>query len=134
MEFTRGNLAIREHSKDGRALHLFRSLGKGKGQQYVGEYVYASHRLSRGPDKDGNERQLIIFELVPVVSPLFLEAEDDSNRDEVSTNSITLAEARTLALAAANASTDNHRVPLVASLPFAGKTKGEKCRPSKSLE
>jgi 5-methylcytosine-specific restriction protein A len=31
MEFVRGNRAILDHSNYGRALHLFRSLGKGKG-------------------------------------------------------------------------------------------------------
>jgi 5-methylcytosine-specific restriction protein A len=73
MQFSRGNLAILHHCRDGRALHLFRSLGKGKGQKYVGEYVYAGHSLGRGPDTNGAERTVIIFNLVPVTEAAQLE-------------------------------------------------------------
>lgn len=43
MTLTKGNLAILEHSKQGKALHVFEILGKGLGQEYLGEYTCASH-------------------------------------------------------------------------------------------
>jgi 5-methylcytosine-specific restriction protein A len=66
MTFTRGNLAIRDHAQNGRALHLFKSLGKGKNQEYLGEHAYAGHSIRRGPDKNGEQRDVIVFQLVPV--------------------------------------------------------------------
>lgn len=66
MTFTRGNLAIRDHAQNGRALHLFKSLGKGKGQEYIGEHAYTDHSIRRGPDRNGDERDVIVFQLVPV--------------------------------------------------------------------
>lgn len=66
MKCDRGNRAIIDHAKDGRALHLFKSLGKGKGQEYLGEFVYANHSIRVGLDRDRNSRKLIVFHLVPV--------------------------------------------------------------------
>ncbi|WP_243736964.1 HNH endonuclease signature motif containing protein [Cupriavidus sp. L7L] len=66
MEFKRGNLAIRDHAANGQALHLFKSLGKGKGQEYLGEHTYGGHAIRQGPDKDGTQRDIIVFQLVPV--------------------------------------------------------------------
>jgi 5-methylcytosine-specific restriction protein A len=103
MEFTRGNRAVLEHSKDGRALHLFRSLGKGKGQEYLGEFVYANHMLAQGPDREGNRRQLIIFHLVPVEMAGLMESAEILGEDGSEALPKTLAEARSLAVAAANA-------------------------------
>lgn len=103
MEFTAGNRAVLEHGKDGRALHLFRSLGKGKGQRYLGEFVYASHRLEEGPDKNGNLRQLIIFQLVQVEAAAVLESMNSMEEDAVQPSEVTtLEEARSLAIAAAS--------------------------------
>lgn len=103
MEFTRGNRAILEHSKDGRALHLFRSLGKGKGQEYLGEFVYANHRLAQGPDREGNQRQLIIFQLVPVDTAALMENVERLDEDSHYAPPSNLAEARSLAINASNA-------------------------------
>jgi 5-methylcytosine-specific restriction protein A len=102
MDFTRGNRAVREHSREGRALHLFRSLGKGKGKEYLGEFVYADHRLAQGPDREGNQRQLIIFQLVPVETAAIIESADGLS-EEGDTPPKTFEDARGLAIAAANA-------------------------------
>lgn len=99
MTFRGGNKAIREHSQDGRALHLFRTLGKGKGQEYRGEYVYAGHRFEDGRDRDNNVRKIIIFTLVSVRDPALVELVDMPT-DSTSLPK-TLAEARLLAIAAA---------------------------------
>jgi 5-methylcytosine-specific restriction protein A len=103
MEFTRGNRAVLEHAKEGRALHLFRSLGKGKGQQYLGEFVYAGHHFATGPDKNGAERKLIIFQLVPVSVAVLLENTADSHDDQNVPSPKSLEHARKLAISAANA-------------------------------
>lgn len=66
MQFLGGNRAIRDHAIDGRALHLFRSLGKGKANSYMGEFVLANHSIRRGVDRNGDERDVIVFHLFPV--------------------------------------------------------------------
>lgn len=101
MKFTKGNKAIVEHSQDGRALHLFRSMGKGKGQEYIGEFVYAKHQLVPGLDRDKKPRQLIIFQLVSVREAEFLESKFAPIGNIYVPK--TLAEARSLAIAAATA-------------------------------
>ena len=62
MSFERGNAAILEHAINGKALHLFENDSKGY-VRYVGEMVCAGFREIRGPDLDGNDRRVIIFEL-----------------------------------------------------------------------
>lgn len=66
MKLIRGNLAIQQHAATGRALHLFKTLGKSKGQRYVGEYVCADLTWQDGHDRNGDIRKIIIFHLVPV--------------------------------------------------------------------
>lgn len=66
MQLTKGNLAITNHARDGRALHVFESLGKSKGQKYVGEFTYVNHSFKHGKDREGNQRRIIVFHLVPV--------------------------------------------------------------------
>jgi 5-methylcytosine-specific restriction enzyme A len=96
MKFTKGNLAIREHAKTGRSLHLFRSLSGGKGHEYLGEFAYANHAFRTGQDRNGNNRRLIVFHLVPVglVTDALNEQEDDVDTSSV----VTLQEARKRAL------------------------------------
>lgn len=101
MTFDRGNLAIRDHAAEGRALHLFQSLGKSKGQRYIGEYVYVDHTWSTGPDITGEQRKIIIFHLVAVQDLEGLESSPDvSDRPPIVINDI--AEAKALAIAASN--------------------------------
>lgn len=99
MTLSKGNLAILQHAENGKALYLFESLGKSQGQRYIGEYDCASHEWRTGLDKQGNDRQIVVFNLVPAGRELDLIdcAEDDEETDTVTS----LAEARKLALAAA---------------------------------
>jgi 5-methylcytosine-specific restriction protein A len=100
MQLTKGNRAIVDHSRDGRALHVFRSLGKALGQRYLGEFAYANHSVRRGPDREGNERDVIVFHLVPVdqtPAETRLDLTEDLPALPLPTN---LAEARQRALAA----------------------------------
>ncbi len=78
MEWTAGNKAIRDHAKTGRALYLFESLGKGKGQKYKGEYVCANYTKPTAPGEDGVIRDIFVFSLVPIE---FLIADELSTID-----------------------------------------------------
>ncbi|MFS2047757.1 HNH endonuclease [Variovorax sp. Varisp41] len=99
MVLKRGNLAILNHSLNARALHLFQSPGKGKGQQYLGEFVYDSHTWTDAEDTNGAKRKAIVFKLVPVSR---LEHSDLVDVDQLSTVP-SLKEARERAVAAAKA-------------------------------
>lgn len=92
MRFVRGNAAVRDHTKDGRALHLFKA--EKSGQVYLGEFCYSSHEIQRGPDRDGAERDIIVFHLVRVE----LVGENDEPSDSEQRYDLTLAEAREKAL------------------------------------
>ena len=90
MTLIRGNRAIAEHAENGRALHLFKSLGKGKGNAYVGEFSCADRFERIQPDVSGQDRTAIVFRLVPVGIPgEIIEAEEldeDVERDIFTTS------------------------------------------------
>jgi len=96
MKFVRGNMAVRDHSSRGKALHLFRTVGKGKGQKYLGEFVYQGHDWVRAPDADEALRDAIIFRLVPVARLEQLELAPTDKPGEA----LTLQELRSRAIAA----------------------------------
>lgn len=82
MTLTRGNRAIAEHAEDGRALYLFKSLGKGNGYAYVGEFSCADMFTRTQPDVDGQDRAALVFRLVPVgISSGIIEAEIEDEDD-----------------------------------------------------
>lgn len=62
MRMERGNQAIRDHEKNGKALHLFESIGEGM-VRYLGEAIYLDHHEEVTPDRNGNPRRAIVFEL-----------------------------------------------------------------------
>jgi 5-methylcytosine-specific restriction protein A len=86
MTLTRGNLAIQQHAATGRTLHLFKALGKSKGQQYKGEYTCADISWKDGPDRTGNIRKTVVFHLVPVVNLLAQEAAPPDERSAATAN------------------------------------------------
>jgi 5-methylcytosine-specific restriction protein A len=98
MQLTKGNLAITTHAEDGRALHVFQSLGKGKGQRYIGEFTYVNHTFGRGADREGNDRRVIFFHLVPVGRQIN-DAGGEAAQSEVTPPVLGIAEARKRALA-----------------------------------
>lgn len=99
MTLTKGNLAILEHAKTGRAIHVFKALGKSQGQRYMGEYACASHEWRDGHDKHGNVRKVVAFNLVPV--GLELERPELVEDSDESDSRLSLEQLRELALAAA---------------------------------
>ncbi|TPG79049.1 HNH endonuclease [Pseudomonas arsenicoxydans] len=99
MTLIRGNRAIAEHAEDGRALHLFKSLGKGNGNAYVGEFSCADMFERTQPDVSGQDRTAIVFRLVPVGIPGEVIEAEELNEDEAEFPG-SLAAARVAALAA----------------------------------
>jgi 5-methylcytosine-specific restriction protein A len=96
MHFVRGNLAIRDHARDGRTLHLFESLGKNKDYRYLGEFVCATCEARKRFDVDGKERSTLVFHLVPLTAA-------EEVQDEEPTATSPLEELRIAAVLAASA-------------------------------
>nr|WP_242510839.1 HNH endonuclease signature motif containing protein [Halorhodospira halophila] len=65
MAFVRGNKAVRDHAQKGKELLLFETLEKEKSVRFQGTFSCASWELRQGKDRDGNDRQIIVFHLVP---------------------------------------------------------------------
>lgn len=61
----RGNKAIEGHQQEDRELHVFEKDSGGL-VTYVGQYVYIDDEWKTLPDKNGDEREAILFELRPV--------------------------------------------------------------------
>jgi 5-methylcytosine-specific restriction protein A len=103
MTLTRGNRAIADHAEDGRALYLFKSLGKGNGYAYVGEFSCADMFTRTQPDVEGRERAALVFRLVPVsITSGIIEAEVEDEADLPGS----LAAARLAALGACKPGSD----------------------------
>lgn len=66
MQFVRGNRAIRDHSVDGKELLLFEALKRNGQHRYAGKFACAGWHTRRARDTDGHNRQVIVFELVPL--------------------------------------------------------------------
>lgn len=115
MTLSKGNLAILNHAREGRALHLFESLGKGKGHRYLDEFCCASYQWGEGPDKKGNNRKIIVFRLVPVSlnvqDEVTAEADDDDD-DEQDPLGMSLSAARKMAFEASNTPEEGQNVVL----------------------
>ena len=62
MQMVRGNAAIRDHESDGKALYLFEIVGQGN-VRHVGQATYLGHHTEQRPDRNGDIRQAIVFEL-----------------------------------------------------------------------
>jgi len=62
MKFVRGNRAILEHESKKVSLLLFEGAEKSF-VRYIGEALLVGHHETIGPDKNGNNRKIIVFEL-----------------------------------------------------------------------
>ena len=69
MRFVGGNLAIRDHAKNGKELHLFEYVGR-KFVQYRGKAQCIGFHHELGVDRNKNPRQTIVFELVVDPEPV----------------------------------------------------------------
>jgi 5-methylcytosine-specific restriction protein A len=95
MKLERGNAAIANHIADGRDLLLFRKTAAGL--RFEGPMVCSGHHFEPAPDREGNMRQAIVFELFSLdgIEEAAAEVEPDISPD--------LAALRAAALAASKA-------------------------------
>lgn len=66
MQLNRGNAAIARHSETGKSLLLFQKTNAGL--RFKGEMVCEGYHTERAPDRNGNERDAIVFELRPLTA------------------------------------------------------------------
>ena len=102
MVMQRGNFAIADHSAEGKSLLLFRKTDEGL--RFIAEMVYEKHHLEQAPDRDGNQRQAIVFELRPLSA--IVEQTDEPVTPVAPASS--LEELRALAKAAASTTPPSH--------------------------
>lgn len=81
MQMVRGNKRILEHSEQGRDLLLFQKVNKGL--RFEGEFVCQGFHNEIAPDTEGNSRQAIVFELVPIEALSEDLAESPPAQDEL---------------------------------------------------
>lgn len=91
MQLIRGNRAIAEHSAAGKSLLLFRKTPEGV--RFEGEMVCEGYHAEEAPDREGNQRQAIVFDLRP------LDALAEHAESEMIAADATLSELRTRAIA-----------------------------------
>jgi 5-methylcytosine-specific restriction enzyme A len=83
MQFIRGNLAIRDHIADGKDLLLFESTDLNGMYRFVGCYACGGWTYRVSADRDGNNRNAIVFQLVPISTDL-VDSASDAVRGEAS--------------------------------------------------
>ena len=96
MQFTAGNLAIRNHESTGRALLLFQALGKGQPYRFMGRFRSArAYQRANVPDSSGNLRTAIVFELHPLADAHDPTQEVNEAIENIQTTAIVSQEVRT---------------------------------------
>lgn len=109
MTLTKGNLAIAEHARTGKSLHLFQSVARGKGHRYRGEFVCEDFDTEKQPDQTGALRDAIVFRLTRV------EAVPDGDQSLSLENSETLQPQDSLKAAREAALAVTQRAPSTSS-------------------
>ncbi|AWX56930.1 HNH endonuclease [Brevibacillus brevis] len=64
MQFIKGNKAIIEHVDDGKDVHLFEYIRTGH-VRYIGQMICIGYKV-RDKDNKGQDRKVIVFELMPI--------------------------------------------------------------------
>lgn len=74
MQYAGGNRAIQQHQADGKKLVLFQSMGHGKPNRYLGEFVcLGAYTKPDTPATRGPNRNAIVFRLLPVEDGVFFQ-------------------------------------------------------------
>ena len=79
MVFERGNRAIRDHLGNGKDLLVFQTRPRGE-VRFLGQFECAGYTQEAAPDREGNQRTAIVFELVPAQA----NEDEDILTDELS--------------------------------------------------
>lgn len=94
MEYLRGNLAIKDHIRNGKELHVFEQQEKAM-VKYIGQMICIGSHFKPGLDKHGQNRQVIVFELSPLSDILEHEPTTTDEKTTVSNlEKLSLAELR----------------------------------------
>lgn len=113
MEMTRGNVAIRDHHKLGKKLHLFEYVKKGH-VRYLGEAQYAGHHIEQRPDRENKLRNAIIFHIALLEQPNNFIQEPKGSYEINATSKVirnlSLHELRTLALQAISTNASDEQI------------------------
>ena len=67
---------------DGKDLHLFEYVQRGR-VRYVGQMICTGFQERQAPDREGNNRRVIVFELTPISAFDSAEASDKINEEEL---------------------------------------------------
>jgi hypothetical protein len=84
MEFVRGNLAIRDHTSDGRDLLLFEKVKQPGNYRFIGFFACDGFEYAMASDKKGSLRRVIIFQLRPAILGEEPEVERQCSSCEIS--------------------------------------------------
>lgn len=113
MEFVRANRSLRDHEADGRRVFLFEQTRKGF-VRFVAEVRCGGYHHERRPDRNGQQRQAIVFHLEVIDSEQKPEAltpaiEEVEVIAPLTLSRLSLIELRSRALTAASSSPDAKR-------------------------
>ncbi|UKJ74569.1 HNH endonuclease [Azospirillum brasilense] len=100
MTFTSGNKAIRDHVAEGEDLLLFQKQHRSGMLRFLGQFVCVSTSRELTPDRHGNMRNGIVFNLVPVEA--LQEADAAETEGDNSASGLDLAALRNAAMGAAS--------------------------------
>ncbi len=94
MEYLRGNLAIKDHLPNEKELHVFEQQEKAM-VKYIGQMVCMSTYFKQGLDKNGKNRRVIIFELMPLSEIVEYEPTNGKEKNTIANlENLSLAELR----------------------------------------
>ena len=79
MSFIRGNKAVLNHADNGKDIHLFEYIGRGR-VRYISQMICTGYQERGAPDREGNLRKVIVFELSPISA--FDEEQPESKATE----------------------------------------------------
>ena len=97
MTFIRGNRAVRDHIADGKDLHLFECVQRGR-VRYIGQMVCTGFQRRQAPDREGDDRQVIVFEITPIGAFDSLEVSDVTEEQSLWAEPLSILRERALVI------------------------------------
>lgn len=100
MVFERGNRAVRDHVLDGKDLLVFQTRSR-EGVRFLGQFECAGYSIEAAPDREGNQRSAIVFELIVASAEVELPDHAEQSDEKVELHQLDLAALRARAMEAA---------------------------------